>query len=743
MMPPFAPPQPSAPVSQARPTVDNSLVTPALGSALLAASPDCVKVVGLDGTLMAVAGAGMELLEIDDPASVVGKPWTSLYPEAARPSVERALMDALNAGKARFTALCPTTKGRLKWWDVIITLMYAADGTPLQFLSVSRDITALKASEASLRISEQRFRALADNMSQLAWMADKTGSIFWYNHRWFAYTGTTLPDMVGWGWRKVHHPDHVDRVVTKIDAHFKSGEPWEDLFPLRGCDGQYRWFLSRANALRDEAGNITLWCGTNTDITDQRNSSQRLRQLARILEMSHEAILIWDFDDGILQWNRGCEQLYGFTRQEALGGVTHDLLKSRHPMPRADFMRTLLDAGSWSGELCHIAKDGREVWVDSRHEIIRVGGRNLVLESNRDITERRAADDLRNLLVAELNHRVKNTLAIAQSIVKQSSRNATDVESFVASFKGRLQSLSSAHNVLTDAHWAGAGVRELIASQLAVTAGEGRQVTLTGPEAFVAPQTALQLTLIIYELATNALQYGALSTPRGAVEVTWTVSHDTNGLASAPDEAPCLHLTWRETGGPPVTPPRALGFGLTLIDRSGRLPHLATKVSFDPTGVVCTIDAKLPDAARGGQPLFNPGRLMTPMPAARPDCDARPAHRRRVLLAIGDPVEALEVDEALSDEGFLTLGPAVTSEAAASSASADEFEMALVDLDMPGLVAMGLLDTLRRRGARIVALTRDPHRFEGESRGGALVLSKPLDIAAVVVALRTKTCPDR
>jgi PAS domain S-box-containing protein len=130
----------------------------------------------------------------------------------------------------------------------------------------------------ALRASEERFRLLADNIAQLAWMADAEGWIFWYNRRWFDYTGTTLQDMEGWGWRKVHHPDHVERVVDKIQRSFESGEAWEDLFPLRGKDGGYRWFLSRAMPIRNAAGQLLCWFGTNTDVTEQRRAEERLRE---------------------------------------------------------------------------------------------------------------------------------------------------------------------------------------------------------------------------------------------------------------------------------------------------------------------------------------------------------------------------------------------------------------------------------------------------------------------------------
>ncbi len=140
------------------------------------------------------------------------------------------------------------------------------------------DVSDRHHADELVRESEERFRTLADNMSQLAWMADSTGWLFWYNKRWFEYTGSTLEEMRGDGWRKVHDPDHLERVAEKYRRHVDAGEEWEDTFPLRGVDGTYRWFLSRAKPIRDARGRVLRWFGTNTDVTEQRNLEQALKE---------------------------------------------------------------------------------------------------------------------------------------------------------------------------------------------------------------------------------------------------------------------------------------------------------------------------------------------------------------------------------------------------------------------------------------------------------------------------------
>lgn len=140
-----------------------------------------------------------------------------------------------------------------------------------------------KGADETLRQSEARFRMLADNMAQLAWTCDSLGNVTWYNQRWLDYTGLSFEAMGGWGWSKVQHPDHLERVVAGVKRSAEIGEPWDDTFPLRGKDGQYRWFLSRAVPIRDHSGEIMRWFGTNTDVTEQREMQKRIKLQAEQL----------------------------------------------------------------------------------------------------------------------------------------------------------------------------------------------------------------------------------------------------------------------------------------------------------------------------------------------------------------------------------------------------------------------------------------------------------------------------
>ncbi|MBB4183499.1 two-component system CheB/CheR fusion protein [Sinorhizobium terangae] len=364
---------------------------------------------------------------------------------------------------------------------------------------------------------------------------------------------------------------------------------------VKGRNG--RWYLVRMRPYRTIDDKIDGVVATFVDITerrqaeeDARESKQRLEQEARLVELSRSPIFVWDFDDGIKQWNRGSEELYGYSREEAIGKPKEKLLKTEVPGSSFENLRqTLLESGHWSGELHHTTKDGQVLTVESHIELLSMGERRLVLESTRDVTDHRRWERRRQLLVNELSHRIKNTLAVVQSLARQTMRTSDSQEDFVERFEGRLTALSSAHKLLVESEWSGAELGALARSQLeAYASGDRHRLQLEGEPVTLPADTATPFGLVLHELATNSAKYGAFATANGRVQLSWKRGNNDRQLI----------VTWKERGGPPVEPPGEQGFGGVLIEKS--LPGATVHRDFHPDGVVCTIDIELPETSQNG-----------------------------------------------------------------------------------------------------------------------------------------------
>lgn len=192
-------------------------------------------------------------------------------------------------------------------------------GKSLGIGGLALDVTERKQALERLHQQQLEFAALADNMAQLAWMADEAGSVFWYNARWLEYTGVPLSDQTGWNWTKAHHPDHLPRIIEKVQQAIRGGQAWGETFPLRAATGEYRWFLVRVVPIHDDRGKVLRWFGTGTDITEQLAAEEALRSSKELLELvierSGDAIIATDERGVILTFNPEAERLHGVPHQ--------------------------------------------------------------------------------------------------------------------------------------------------------------------------------------------------------------------------------------------------------------------------------------------------------------------------------------------------------------------------------------------------------------------------------------------
>jgi PAS domain S-box-containing protein len=206
--------------------------------------------------------------------------FSQVHPEDHRVA-QRAIDQSFDPkGNHLYSALYRVTSrsdGLTRWVEATGRVSFQ-DDRPARMIGVVQEVTERVLAQNKLAESEQRFRELANSIDQFAWSTDAHGEALWYNDRWYDYTGTSFEQLQGDGWRTVHHPDHVDRFASHFQQCLGSGQPWEDTFPLRAKDGSYRWFLSRAVAIRDEAGSIVRWFGTNTDVTELRLLQETLKE---------------------------------------------------------------------------------------------------------------------------------------------------------------------------------------------------------------------------------------------------------------------------------------------------------------------------------------------------------------------------------------------------------------------------------------------------------------------------------
>ncbi|WP_373946410.1 response regulator [Paracoccus marcusii] len=283
-----------------------------------------------------------------------------------------------------------------------------------------------------------------------------------------------------------------------------------------------------------------------------------------------------------------------------------------------------------------------------------------------DITERKQSEEVRALLIGELNHRIKNTLANVQAIARQSLRQSGSLPEFETSFGGRLQALARAHSILSDATWASAPLDQLIDDQISSGTLDGDRLRRDGPPVELAPDTMLRLALTLHELGTNAAKYGALSVPGGIVHITWRL------------EGQRLVLTWRETGGPAVTAPSRMGFGMTLIGAAGGGDAAAVSADWNPDGVVWTI--RLTDGVTRLAGQAAAAEALVGQPVIR----ASTLEGARVLLVEDEPLVALDLRYELEDAGATVTGVARSVPEAMAAARNGPIDLALLDGNLKG-----------------------------------------------------------
>jgi two-component sensor histidine kinase len=344
-----------------------------------------------------------------------------------------------------------------------------------------------------------------------------------------------------------------------------------------------------------------------------------------------------------------------------------------------------------------------------------------------DVTQRRNADDQRENLLSELDHRIKNLLAVVQSVASQSARKSSSLDGFLKTFAARLKSMSSAHDLLSAARWRGATLARIAAAELGGLAPT--QTRWDGPELFLSPRAAAALSLALHELAVNAVKYGALSVETGRVEVVWR---------RAPQGG--FSLEWLETGGPMIAPPAQRGFGATLVeDVVGRELGGRATIEFRRSGVTAMIHA-------AADALIDSGSTETPAPAEDRIVETlggeetfRPAAITglKVLIVEDSLLLAMELEAGLEENGVEVVGCAAELSEALAMLSLT-FDAAVLDADLNGQSVAPVAEILRREGRPFVFATgyadkAAPMGFD------APIVRKPYNVHQIARAIASVT----
>lgn len=309
-------------------------------------------------------------------------------------------------------------------------------------------------------------------------------------------------------------------------------------------------------------------------------------RLRAILENAVDGIITINDQGTIESLNPAAQALFGDTVDELIGGNVKLLMPEPYRAEHDQYLRNYQESGMPKviGIGCEVVgrrKDGSVFPLDLSVSEFKIGDRRLFTGIVRDVTKRKQSESHRNLLMAELSHRVKNPLATVISIAQKSFQDVDSLDEARASFEGRVRALAQTHSRLAETNWAGADLREVIADEVSPYGhAQSDDISLTGPAVRLTPRSAIILGMAFHELATNAAKHGALSVADGRVDVSW----DVDGPGGE------LMIRWIESGGPAVATPQRKGFGRFLLERGLAIEvHGKVQLDFDPGGLRCVI----------------------------------------------------------------------------------------------------------------------------------------------------------
>lgn len=588
-------PEPPAPPSERAPLKES--FEPQRSEPLLREAADCtpapVWMTNRDGAMVFAnrafeESAGVPLDQL------MGNGWVQfLHPDDVPAAREkRAAAWANNHAAYTYEARFRRADGAWRWWEVSSRPRYDASGDFDGYVGMAIDTTDTRAAREALEESERRYRELVAGLTDaIVWEGDPATFRFTFvsgaAETLLGYPASRWVEEPAF-WVDHMHPDDRAWAVDYCAKHTEAGVNHEFEYRMIAADGRTVWL--RDNVYLSEKDGKKVSRGLMVDITARKQAEETLRaseaRYRAVVETQAELVCRFKSDGTILFANGAYAKSVGATAEQLSGANLWAWVSKE-------------DRSAVEDLLAMLTPERPEVRIENRFETSQ--GERWMLWANRaiafdqngrwteaqstgvDIHDRKLAEEHTKLLLDELNHRVKNTLAVVQGIAQQTFKQV-DPEARRA-FEGRLAALSGAHSLLTESRWTPASLEAVVDEVTHVCGAARTRIDAGGEPVMLAPRQALSISMALHELCTNAMKYGALSTESGKVDLHWRVD----------DGAPAgLHIVWRERDGPPVAKPQERGYGSMMIERA--LAHDlqgSAKLDFQREGLVCTIDAPL------------------------------------------------------------------------------------------------------------------------------------------------------
>ena len=529
-----------------------------------------------------------------------------------------------------------------------------------------------------------------------------------------AAIGQPITDFIPERYRAAH-ADHIHRFAETVVTNRQMGS----LGAISGMRADGEEFPIEASISQVEVGGERLHTVILRDITERKAAEDALldsrRRMEGIVASAMDALITVDEEQRIILFNPAAERMFGVSTADAVGAPIERFIPERFRAGHAEHIARFKVTGVTNrsmgalGAISGLRANGEEFPIEASISQVEIGGAKIATVILRDITERRANEEARQLLAREVDHRAKNALAVVQALV--SLTQAPTKEAFIAAVRGRVAALGRAHSLLAQNRWEGGDLAQIVVDETAPYQRPG-QIQVQGVSVRLVANAVQPVSLLIHELATNAFKYGALSVGWGRVEVRWTVRRD---LA--------LELSWTESHGPAVGPPAARGFGSTLVSEVATR-QLSGTLHIDWRKEGLRLVATLPASAY---------RVEASPAAATPDAPKPEVRKRpagaRVLVVEDEALIALEMCDELASLGWDVIGPAGSLEEA-TRLLADILppDAAVLDVNLGGVPVYPLAERLQSQGVPFVFCTGYEHIEHADRYRDCPIVRKPVNI---------------